>query len=70
MDLKNNQITVGDVLSNPSAKALLRREFPEVTKPVLLGMARGMTLESILRLAKDRYPQEKIDAVLSELQKM
>jgi hypothetical protein len=28
MELRNNQITVGEILTNPQAKDLLKREFP------------------------------------------
>lgn len=68
MDLRNNQITVGEILAYPEAKALLNREFPEVANPFLLNLAHNMTLASILELAKDRYPQEKITPVLAQLQ--
>ena len=68
MDLRNNQITVGEVLTNPEAKALLSSEFPEVANPFLLSLAHNMTLASILELAKGRYPQEKINEVLVRLQ--
>ncbi len=68
MDLKNNEITVGEVISNPEAKALLKREFPEVVNPMMLLMARHMTLAAVLKLAGDRYPQDKIQKALSELQ--
>jgi hypothetical protein len=70
MDLRNNQITVGEILTNPQAKALLNREFPEVASPFLLSLAHNMTLASIIELAKGRYSQDKIDKVLAELQAM
>jgi hypothetical protein len=70
MDLRNNQITVGEILKNPQAKALLNREFPEVANPFLLSLAHNMTLASILALAQNRYPQDRIDRVLAELQAM
>lgn len=68
MNLKNNEITVGEIISNPEAKDLFKREFPEVMNPFMLQLAQGMTLASVLELAKGRYPQEKIDRVLAELQ--
>lgn len=70
MELRNNQITVGEILKNPLAKDLLKKEFPEVANPFLLSLAQNMTLASILELAKERYTQEKIDRVLAELQAM
>lgn len=70
MDLRNNQITVGEILAYPEAKALLKKEFPEVANPFLLSLAHDMALARILELAKDRYPQEKIAEVLTRLQAM
>jgi hypothetical protein len=70
MNLRDNQITIGELMTNSSAKALLKKEFTEVANPLMLSMARKMTLESVLNLAKGRYPQEKIQRVLSELQAM
>lgn len=68
MDLKNNEVTIGEIISNPKARALLKREFPEVMNPIMLQLARNMSLGYVLNLAKGRYSQEKIDQVLSELQ--
>ena len=68
MDLKNNEITVGEIITNPTAKALFKREFPEVMNPLMLQLGRRMTLSAVLKLAGSRYPQEKIQKVLSELQ--
>ncbi len=68
MNLRNNEITVGEIISNPAANALLTREFPDVMNPFMLQLARSMTLASVLELAKGRYPQEKIDGVLAQLQ--
>lgn len=68
MDLRNNEITVGEIVSNPQAKALLKREFPEVVNPIMLQLARTKTLASVLELAKNRYAQEKISRVIAELQ--
>ncbi len=68
MDLRNNEITVGEIISNPDAKALLKREFPEVASPIMLQLGKNMTLTAVLELAKGRYPKEKIDRVLAELQ--
>lgn len=67
MDLRNNEITVGEIIENPRAKALLKKEFPEVMNPIMLQFARRMTLAQILGMAKDRYTPDKINRVLGEL---
>lgn len=68
MNLRNNEITVGEILSNPEAKALLKKEFPEVLNPIMLQLARNMSLGSVLNLAKGRYSEEKINQVILMLQ--
>ena len=70
MNLRDNEITVGEIISNPAAKALLKKEFPEVMNPLMLQLARRMTLSSVLSHAKDRYSQEKINNVISTLQRL
>lgn len=67
MDLKNNEITVGEIVANPAAKAILKKEFPEVMNPVLLAMGRGFSLGRVLSMAGERYPQAKIEGVLEKL---
>lgn len=67
MDLKNNQITMGEILKNPEAKAVLAREFPDLMNPMLLMMAKGMSLDTVLRLGNGKYEQEKIDSALAQL---
>ena len=67
MDLKNNTITVGEILKNPAAKALLMHNFPELNNQFLLRMAQSMSLENTLKLAIGRYDQDRIEKVISDL---
>lgn len=67
MDLKDNNITIGALLDNPKAKAILQREFPTLMSHPLVKMARGRTLKDILPLARGKVSQEKIDATLAAL---
>ena len=48
MDLKNNKITVGELMDHPGARAVFQKRFPMVMKHPLLGAARTVTLEQIL----------------------
>ena len=45
MDLKRNQITVGELLDHPGARAVFQRRFPMLMKHPMLGAARTITLE-------------------------
>lgn len=69
MDLKRNQITLGELLENPKARAVLQRRFPIVMKHPLMGAARTITLEQILSLAREYVPQKKLDEILEELRR-
>lgn len=65
MDLKNYQVTVREILTNPAAKAVIRRELPEVMNSPLLSFAQSMTLRS--RFSWGNIPQEKRDRILAAL---
>lgn len=70
MDLRNNLITIGEILDNPKAKAILAREFPELMNPLLIAMARRKTLSDVLLMGHGRYPKEKLDRVIQELRQV
>ncbi len=70
MDLKSNRITMGEMLENPVAKEILKREFPDFMTPFMLQMARNMTLEGVLKLAKGRVSQAQIDKTVEELKRI
>lgn len=71
MNLRQNQITVGEVLQNPRANALLRRELPMLFKNrMMLEMAKPLTLQQVINRAAGRIPQVKINSVLYQLQQI
>ncbi|WP_458862172.1 hypothetical protein [Acidaminobacterium chupaoyuni] len=69
MDLRNNQITIRELLQQPQARMLLQREFPQVFRnPLLLSSAQNMTLQNVIRQAEKFVPQAKIQEILKQLQ--
>ena len=70
MDLKNNKITVGELLDYQPAQAVFQKQFPMVMRHPMLGAARSITLEQIIALAGDKVPQKKVQETLSELRKV
>ncbi len=70
MDLRNNQITVAQLLDNPQARALLDREFPGLSNQPLVRSARGLTLAQVLHLVAGRVSPRKIQYLLEELKKL
>jgi len=68
MDLRNNSITLGEILKNPEAKELLHKELPQYfNNPMLMGMARGMSLTNILGIASGMISKEKQQELLTKL---
>ena len=69
MDLKNNKITVGDLMDHPGARAVFQKRFPMVMKHPLLGAARTVTLEQVLAFAQAYVPPKKINETLNDLRR-
>lgn len=67
MNLKNNKITVGELLDYAPAKAVFQRRFPMVMRHPMLGAARTVTLEQLISMAGNYIPQKKIQETLEEL---
>ena len=70
MDLKNNKITVGELLDHPGAKALLAKRFPLVMKKPLTGTARTVTLEQLTAFLSAYVPNAVIRDTVNELKKV
>ena len=69
MDLKNNKITVGELMDHPGARAVFQKRFPMVMKHPLLGAARTVTLEQVLASAQAYVPPKKINETLNDLRR-
>ncbi len=70
MNLRNYEITVGEVLQNPQARALLSRELPLVMRHPALNAARAVPLKDLLPVAGRYVPQRRIQSILKELEKL
>lgn len=70
MDLKNNKVTVGELLSYAPAKAVFQRRFPTVMRHPMLGAARTVTLEQLIAFAGSYIPKKTITETLEELKKV
>ena len=70
MDLKNGRITVGELLANPAARQIFNREFPNILRHPMLGLAKNFTLNKVINLAKGHVPQKKIEQILMELKRI
>lgn len=70
MNLKNYNITVGEVLQNPQARALLQRELPMIMRHPMLPMANAIPLRDIINNAGGYVSQKKIQSILQQLQRL
>lgn len=70
MNLKNNQVTVGELLDYAPAKAVFQRRFPMVLRSPLVGASRSITLEQLLSLAENYVPRKKVEETLAELRRV
>jgi len=64
--------TLGTILDDPKAKAILDKHLPGVSSNPLVGMAKGMTLNMILSLpqaAELGLTKEKVEKLLVEINK-
>lgn len=68
MDINN--MTVGQVLANPKAKAILVREFPTLINTPIVKLYNSMTVKQVLALAGGRVPQDKIQRIMKELEQI
>lgn len=70
MDLKDNKITVGELLDNPGARNVLAKRFPMVMKKPVSGPARTVTLEQLVAFVSPYLPGIIISETLKELKRV
>lgn len=63
-------MTVGQVLANPKAKAILAREFPTLINTPIAKLYSSMTVRQVLSLANGKVPQDKIQRIIKELEQV
>lgn len=67
MDLRNNSITLGEILKNDKASKIIKDEFGNIMNGPLFNMAKRMSLAKILELAKGKLDDTKINDILAKL---
>ena len=64
--------TVGELLDNPQAKAVLDQYLPGVSANPMIAMVRGMSVKMLLAMpqaAQLGFTKEKAEAILAEINK-
>ena len=70
MDLRNQTITVGELLDNPKSRAVFQRRFGKLMRHPMVGAARTLTLKQLAEMAAVYLPQKTIQETLRELQQL
>lgn len=70
MDLRNQAITVGELLDNPRANAVFQRRFGKLMRHPMVGAARSLTLKQLAEMAAVYLPPKTIQDTLKELQQL
>ena len=70
MDLKNQTITVGELLDNPKSNAVFQRRFGKLMRHPMVGAARTLTLKQLAEMATVYLPQRTIQDTLRELEQL
>ena len=70
MNLHGGSITVGELVQNPAALAILKREFPDVVGSSLFRMAQGLTLNQVLAQVSGQVPKERLQGIIDEIKSL
>lgn len=70
MDLRNNNITVRELLDNPKARQLLMRELSGYVNPQMLSFASNMSLKTVIGFSRGRMPPQKVEDLLNQLKEL
>ena len=67
LDLKNNRISVGELLDDERSRAVFQRRFGKWMKHPMVAAGRSLTLAQLMELAKVYVPQKVIEDTWKEL---
>ncbi len=70
MDLRNQTVTVGELLDDPKSRAVFQRRFGKFMNHPMVAKARSLTLRQLAEMASVYLPQKTIQDTLRELQQL
>ena len=70
MDLRNQTITLGELLDDPKARAVFQRRFGNLLRHPLVGASRGLTLKQLAEMAAVYLPPQTIRDTIRELERL
>lgn len=70
MDLKNNTITVGELLDDERSRRVFQRRFGKWMKHPMVAAGRSLTLAQLMELAAVYLPKKVIEETHKELSQL
>lgn len=70
MDLRNNTITVAELMKIPAAMAIFRRRFGKLANHPMLSSRGTLTLAQLIEMSGVMFPKKVIQDTLEELKKI
>lgn len=67
---KTDQTTIGDILDNPAASAVVKKYLPEMLANDQINMARGMTLKSVQQYSADTVTDKVLASIDDDFAKL
>lgn len=70
MDLRNDQITLGELWDDPKSRDVFKKRFPMIMKHPIQGAARTVTLRQLSDFMSSWLPGSMISGVMNDLKKL
>ena len=70
MDLRNNQITLGELWDDPRSRAVFQKRLPIIAKHPVKGAARTVTLQQLTDFMGGWVPAAMVNGVVQDLKKL
>lgn len=70
MDLRNDQITLGELWDDPRSRAVFQQKVPMLAKHPVKGAARTVTLEQLADFLDSWVPSKLIQGVIQDLRRL
>lgn len=70
MDLRENQITLGELWDNPRSRAVFQKKIPMLAKHPVKGAARTVTLEQLADFMASWVPNMMVNGVIQDLKRL
>jgi hypothetical protein len=70
MDLRNNQITLGELWDDPRSRAVFKKRLPMIAKHPVKGAARTVTLQQLADFMSTWVPAAMVNGVIQDLKKL